>query len=140
LRTLPYREHCGIAYALTLYAGVHQGALPEKWSAEQEGLAWKLATDLLKAYSETGKFNDGKAIQALLSWTGSVGLFGWGSLRRELDGSVRGPMAYVLGHRMVRLGQPADARKMFQTAWDDAAAGSALRRMARAELDRLKAK
>ena len=47
LRNLPYMEHCGISYALTLHAAFHQGALPEDWTAEQEELSWKLALDML---------------------------------------------------------------------------------------------
>ena len=76
----------------------------------------------------------------MLSWTGSMDLFGWRALAAGLDKPLRGPIAYVLGFRMLRIKQPADAVRMFETARDDAPPGSALRRLAQAELDRLGAK
>jgi hypothetical protein len=138
LRTLPYPDYYSIVYPLTLYAALHQGALPEKWSKEQEELVWKLSVDMLKAYSQTGKFTDGKAIPGLLTWTGMTGVLGWQGLASGLDKSLRGPLAYVMGHRMLRLGQPADAVPLFRTARDDAPPGSTLRKLAEAELARRK--
>jgi hypothetical protein len=140
LGTLPYPQGDTIVYALTLLAGFHQGALPGEWHKEQEELAWQLSLDLLKGFSQTGKFTEAMAFQGLFAWTGVTNLFGWGGLVGKLDRSVRGPLAYVMGHRRLRLQQSADAVKLFRTARDNAPAGSTLRRLAEAELARLEAK
>jgi hypothetical protein len=58
-----------------------------------------------------------------------------------LDRSRRGPLAYVLGHRYLRIFKKQGAAvSFFRTALADAPPGSPLKRLAQAELNRLKAR
>jgi hypothetical protein len=70
----------------------------------------------------------------MLTWKGSNNLFGWKGVAPSLDRSLRGPLAYVFGHRFLRLGKKSDARQFFQTAVADAEEGSLLNELATAKL------
>jgi hypothetical protein len=118
----------------------HQGALPGELSVEQD-LLWQTAEVSVRA-AMTGKLSPSGQVQLLLALQGGNGVLGWQGVAGTLDPSVRGPLAYVLGHRYLRvLNRPAkEAVPFFRTARDDAPPDSPLRRLAQAELDRLKTK
>jgi hypothetical protein len=79
--------------------------------------------------------------QLLAAWKGVTNFLGWGGVAPQLDGSLRGPAAYVLGVRYLRVkNMPEKAEAMFRAALADAASETTLRRLAQAQLDRLKNK
>jgi WD40 repeat protein/tetratricopeptide (TPR) repeat protein len=124
--------------ALLLFSEwLHQGALPADLTAEQDTLLWQFAEDAYARYF-AGKLGTAQLLPMSLTWKGTSGAFGWASVAPTLDPSFRGPLAYVLGHRYLRLKKPAEAAKLFRTALDDAPADSALRRLAQTELDKMK--
>jgi hypothetical protein len=65
-----------------------------------------------------------------MSWKGVTNALGWAGVAPSLEPHLRGPFAYVLGHRFRRLGQPEQARQMFLTAVADAPPDSTLARLA----------
>jgi hypothetical protein len=79
-------------------------------------------------------------VQMAFAWKGTTNFLGWGGLAPSLDPGLRGPLAYVLGHRYQRLGRTESVAEFFRTAQRDAAAGSVLSKLAQAELKRLEPK
>jgi tetratricopeptide (TPR) repeat protein len=136
-RSIPFWDHANIVVRLTLYEGFHQGAAPGPLPAEQDELLWKLAGDLLEAFSRKGTFTEAQAFQGALAWTGTMHFLGWAGLQPRLDPCLRGSLAYVLGRRYLVLGRKADAQSLFRTAVADAPPQSTLRRLAQGELDQL---
>jgi len=135
--TLPDRYRLPTVAALT--EAVYQFALPEDRSADQETLTEKLVEDFFEAAFRTGTFNKDRVVQLTLAWQGVIDFTGWGGLKTSLKDqpALRGPLAYVLGHRFLRLDNQKEAAAIFETARDDASDGSLVRRLAQAELDRL---
>jgi tetratricopeptide (TPR) repeat protein len=89
-------------------------------TAEVESIYWKLAQQAMEAL-RTDKFTPTQAIGLFAAWKGVTNLFGWESLQSELAPALRGPLAFVMGHRYIKLGKNEDALGMFQTAKQDAA-------------------
>ena len=139
-RTVPIHEYVTVAVPLTVYEGFHQGAVTGQLSPEQDELLWKLAHDLFNAYATRGTVSEAQAFQAALAWKGTTSVLGWGGLQGSLTPELRGPLAYVLGHRYLFLKKKPEAIELFRTALKDASADSPLRRLAQAELDRLSGK
>ena len=101
---------------------------------DQETLVWKLIEEGGEMYFR-GQIPPTMIVSIGLAWKGQTGFLGWGGV---LAPNIRGPAAYLIGLRYVRvLKKPADAVKLFQTARDDAVPGSPLRTLAEAELARL---
>jgi hypothetical protein len=117
---------------------IHQGAVTGELSPKQDALIWKLVQDLYAGYT-SGGITEAQLLKAALAWTGTTGFLGWEGLAPTVAPSLRGPLAYVLGHRYLHLDQPAAAVVLFRTARDNATVDSALWSLARTELDRLKA-
>jgi tetratricopeptide (TPR) repeat protein len=136
---LPYAEHMSAQVLLSVAETIHQGAFPGELSREHEELIWKLVQDLYAAY-QTGRLKEDHFFQIVVTYTGTTNQWGWDGVSRTLDPDIRGPLAYCFGHLYRRRNKPADSAKFFATARDDARATSTLRRLAQAELDRLKAK
>jgi hypothetical protein len=112
--------------------------MPRNLSAEQEEILWT-AADKVYLASMDDKLKTPQLISLLLTWKGTTNFLGWGGLAPTLDPSLRGPLAYVLGHRyLLRLRKSAEALTFFQTAVRDAPPNSALGRLAQIEVDRLK--
>ena len=116
---------------------MREGAFGGDLSADQEAVLWPLTDDLLSMYASNG----GAKRQFMLigmTWLGSTGFLGWGSVAPELKPALRGPLAYVIGRHLLVIQKPAEAETLFRAALDDAPADSSLHRLAQAELDRLK--
>jgi WD40 repeat protein/serine/threonine protein kinase/tetratricopeptide (TPR) repeat protein len=124
---------------LFLYELVHQGSLPGELSPEHDELLWGLAKEMHGGFS-TGKLTVAQVGQIALTWADASGGFSWALLSVQLEAPLRGRVAYVLGHRALFQKKPGPARGYFRTALKDSAPGSALRRLAQTELDRLPAK
>jgi tetratricopeptide (TPR) repeat protein len=105
--------------------------------AEAE-LVWKLCQDGLQLLADERLdwVKDSSAM--FITWNGlSSGGLSWSALAPKLPGEVRGPAAFVLGRRYVRLGRPAEAQSFFQTALQESNVGSAVHRFAQDGLQRL---
>jgi WD40 repeat protein len=115
-----------------------QGALPDKVSPAQEELLWKTFEEVQAAY-EKGQLPTNQLLPLALTWKGINGTFGWAGVEGRLVPELRGPLAYVFGHRYLRLNRPDDAQRFFQTARDHARlpAQDLVRRLAEEELQRL---
>src|SRR6202007_1871471 len=137
--TLPFPDFARGLVRLVMQEYIQDQAFGTDLSTDQDELTWRLTGDSLSLYAE-GKVGNVQMLQLALTWKGVTGFLGWASVAPKLPPEVRGPLAYVFGFRLLRRNQPADAEAMFRTAVADAPADSPLRRLAQAELDRLKAK
>jgi hypothetical protein len=111
---------------------LQEGALQKgKPTPEQEAVFWQVAEDGFATHLR-GKLDFPHALQLVAVWTGVAHL--WTGVGPLLEPSFRGPLAYVLGLRYLRLRKPKEAADFFRAAVEDAAPKSELRRLARAEL------
>ena len=108
-------------------------------SSEQEELCAELADAAYTAYT-AGQLHKDQLMQLMFTYRGLTETLGWSSLAKSLDPALRGPLAYWMGHRFLRLRQPAQADQLFVTAMSDAAPGSRLHRLAAAERAKLQKK
>lgn len=131
-----YARLPAVEFALEM---IHLQALPGGLSADQESLCRQLCMDFYTA-AMSGKLRKSQLLLIAASWKGSSGLFGWGGVAGGLEPSLRKRLAYVLGHRYLFLNKPKEAAEFFRTATLDEPADSPLRKLAQAELDRLKDK
>jgi WD40 repeat protein/tRNA A-37 threonylcarbamoyl transferase component Bud32/tetratricopeptide (TPR) repeat protein len=127
-------EYYRLPLLLMAYQHTSQGSL-ERPTPEQDQLLWQLGGDFYEDYA-AGKLNMPQLVNLGLAWKGSTGLLGWQGVRASLDPRIRGPLAYVLGHRYRRLGKPEDSATFFREARDDAQPGSPLQRLIAAETER----
>jgi hypothetical protein len=113
---------------------IREQAFGNELSADQEAVVHDLVRDAFTLYS-TGKLGKQQAVQIGMTWkSGVTGFLGWGSVAPHLSPAVRGPLAYVLAHRVRSLQMADKAAPFLRTAVDDSAEGSSLRRLAQAEL------
>jgi tetratricopeptide (TPR) repeat protein len=149
------REPVVLWAAGTMHHGAFNGAPLDR---AQEALLWQLAEDgyaiyfpgrlrfeelraqlvpLLSLWNPTF----GRLVAPFLARGGPAGGFPsrWEDVAPTLDKRLRGPVAWLLGHRSLRLGKRGAARDLFRYALAEAPPGSDLRRLAQAELDRLTA-
>jgi WD40 repeat protein/predicted Ser/Thr protein kinase len=138
-RDLSFTDFVRVPAFLVLAETLHQGALPGPLSKDQDDLLWKLVQDAFTAYAE-GRLNPVQYLQLGITWKGSSGSFGWGAVSGSLKPSLRGPLAYLFGHRYLRLKKKEEAAMFFRTALADAPPNSSLKRLAQPQLDHLKAK
>ena len=89
------------------------------YTPEQEELVWRAVGDLYTALCRTGKLDKLKILQFIWAWKGMSNFLGWGGLSPKLEPGLRGPLAYVIGHRYFQLKQPDDAKVCFRTSLDD---------------------
>jgi tetratricopeptide (TPR) repeat protein len=125
---------------LVLAEYLRQGSTGDSSSAEEEALIWDLAQGGVQGYT-AGKLGITHATQLLAAWKGYTNFLGWGGVAPQLDASLRGPTAYVLGVRYLRVkNMPKEAEAMFRAALADTAPETPLHRLARGQLERLKGK
>ncbi|NQT11786.1 MAG: PD40 domain-containing protein, partial [Planctomycetes bacterium] len=124
-----------------LAEAAQQFALPEEPSAEQIRFTDDFAEAFYEATFRLGLLDRNNLIRLTVAWKGATDFTGWGGLEKALAGrpDIRGGLAYLLGHRYVRLGKPADAERFFELAVADAAEESMLAELARADLEMLRA-
>jgi hypothetical protein len=131
-----YEEMLGVQTILGTLEGCRLGTFGDDVTAEQDALMWKLFCDIFQGQRK-GKLKQVQVVQILSAWGGATGLSGWAGLAPQLSPGIRGPLAYVLGHRSLRLKKPKDAEMYFRVALKDAPPDSALRRLAEADLKKL---
>ena len=135
---VPFPEAVRGPVRLVALERMREGAFGADLSPEQEALAWGLTDDLFALYAGGGAKR--QFIELAMTWMGTTGFLGWASVAPDLKPSLRGPLAYVMGRRLLTLHKPAEAETLFHAALADAPAGSPLQGLAQAELDKLKVK
>jgi WD40 repeat protein len=123
---LPMRDKLGHQFSLAAAEGLRLGMLPGPPTLDQEGLMRDLSKGVYEAYLE-GRFTWAHALAAALAFNGMTGPLGWDGLYQAVDPRLRGPLAYLYGHRFRRLNKPAQAQALLRTAHEQAAPGSLLR-------------
>jgi tetratricopeptide (TPR) repeat protein len=139
-QNVSWQEFCRTPLVLAAVEIVHQGAFPGVMSAEHETLVWQVVEEGASAVF-AGKIKNMQGAQLALAWQkGIMNFLGWKGAADKLEPKFRGRLAYLLGHRLLRLDSPKDAEGLFKTALKDAPDDAVVQRLARAELDKLKAK
>ena len=136
---LSYAEYLRLPALMMAAEAIHQQVFPGPLNADLEGVLWDVA-EKLHTVHVTSKLNTAQIFQLGLTWKGTTNFLGWSGVAPSLEPSLRGPLAFVFGHRYLRLNQTKEAANFFRTAVQDSQPPSALRRLAQQELDRLKAK
>jgi len=113
---------------------VRGSAFPRGTSPPQEAILRRAADRLITSLAD-GTLTRERSVPLGLAWNGQTGPLGWAGLARRLPPDLRGPLAFVLGHRALRRGSNADAKRLFRDALSDAPPGSDLGREDRAGLD-----
>jgi tetratricopeptide (TPR) repeat protein len=139
LQDLPAGDYCRLPLVLFSYEYVRNEAFAGELSAAQDALLWQAGNDLFDAYIARA-VEIPQLVNLGLAWRGSTGIFGWAGVKNSLKPALRGPVAYLMGQRYLRLGKPAEAAQFFRSARDLAESGSELARLAQAELDGLERK
>ncbi len=109
-------------------------------SDDQEAVVWEAVEQVYGAILESHKVTSLQFSQLAAAWKGVSNWLGWGSVAPTLDPSLRAGIAYVFGHRYLRLGKPEEAATFFEQARKDAPTGSGLARLAQTDLELLKAR
>jgi hypothetical protein len=133
---LPPRDYYRGPAALAVTEKFRQDVFLGKPSPEQDDLIWNMTRLAMDSYY-AGKVSQPQMLGLVLSWKGTTGILGWSGVAPSLDPALRGPVAYVLGMRYLRLNRPQDAAAFFRTATSDAPPTTPLHRLAQAELARL---
>ena len=124
--------------ALCLVGFLRECAMEGRLSTQEEEMFFHLGLDCFAAF-QARKIGAPNFMMLMLAWGGASGPLGWAGVAPTLDPSIRGPLAYGMGHRYLRLNKPKEAADFFRTAAADAPEDSPLRRLAQASLDNLKA-
>ena len=139
-QTVPFGRYTRLPLLALASQVIRQGAFDRDLTAEEADIIWTMLDDGFSTYLD-GWLGQAQAIPLGLIWKrGVTGLFGWASVAPALTQPIRGPLAYVLGHRCLRLGKPSEAADFFRSVLADAPPDSSLARLARAEADRLGAR
>jgi predicted Ser/Thr protein kinase len=138
-QTLPFREYTRFPLLVAVTEATRELALGGSATPEQDAVVVKLAEQGVKAFAEN-RLGKTQLLQLALTARGSRDFLNWSRLEKTLDPSFRGPLAYALGHRFLRLNKPADAIAFFRTAASDAPPDSPLKKLAEEELAKLQKK
>lgn len=138
-QSLDFAEVVSRPIHLMLYEIARQGAFASSFTPEQDEVVWRAARTAHASFL-AGKVPKSQLLGMTFTWKGQTGAFGWDGVASGIDPALRGYMAYLFGHRMLQLKQPADAAKLFRTAVQDAAADEQLREQAESDLGKLAAR
>jgi hypothetical protein len=123
-----------------MVAVLNVDALPDL-TPTHEQLLRKLA-DKCAEMVQQHKLGRGGMMKIGICWMGGLGAMGslgWEGFKPLVPKDVAGDIAYVMGHRFVKLKRTKDARQFFQTA-TESASEEAIRQLAKKELERLREK
>ncbi|HZT80508.1 MAG TPA: hypothetical protein VFA26_09805, partial [Gemmataceae bacterium] len=135
-KDLPYADSLRVPPFLAAGEYLHQTALPGPLSREHDDLIWDTVRGVFAALLD-GKLTDTQVITLGLGWKAGLSLDVEKALP-GLDPSLHAAFAYLYGHRLLQKKDPSGAAKMFAAAVKLAPAQAPVRKLARAELDRLK--
>jgi tetratricopeptide (TPR) repeat protein len=132
-------ERAGIPNKLAGYEYIRQHALAGSDDSEQLDIGWEMVDRLADVAFRDGKLSSGQQLAGGMAWKGITSFPGVAGFIDGLPPDLRAPTAYVLGHRMIRLGKVKEADGYFGQALRYAPAGSALLRIAKIDRDLLSA-
>jgi tetratricopeptide (TPR) repeat protein/tRNA A-37 threonylcarbamoyl transferase component Bud32 len=133
---LPPPEHYRSYVRVAVHEKLRQDLCGGTPTDDQDEALWQAVARLGDLFFDR-KLAAAQMLPLGLAWKGTAGLLGWGALEPSLPAEARGPVAYAFGLRYVKLGQPADARKLFRVAAANAAKDSPVARLAGEELAKL---
>jgi WD40 repeat protein len=135
-----YSDYLGIQLPLTGAEFLRLGALPGELSPENDAIFWSCAMHMYEGF-RSGLLNEHHLTQAYIAWYSYNGRIAWGGIASQLEknSEFRAELAYIFGHRY-RHKNWAGSADFFKTAVADSKPGSALRRLAEAELKKTGAK
>lgn len=136
--TLPLRERLALPMLLMGHAFVRAKALGRIVSDEQDELIWRVMSDSHRDFMERGTLKMPQLMQLALTWKGTTNFLGWSGVAPLLAPEYRAEIAWMFGHRFLRLGQRDAARSFFETAVKHAPAKSLTARVAQTDLTLLK--
>ena len=110
-----FRETLRLPAMLLVDRWIHETGLTRRFTTEEDELLWKLVGDY-GAWVMEGKSDVAELTALGLAWKGLGGPFGWPIAEAKLPPQFRGPIAFLLGHRHLKLQRRADALKYFSAA------------------------
>jgi tetratricopeptide (TPR) repeat protein len=135
-RDLSFQDNVLAPATLLALAILREGAFDADLSPEEEEVAWFAVHEVWDRFTRN-KIGKTQVLQLGLTWKGTTGFLGWGAVAPGLDAKLRGPLAYLFGQRLRKLGKRPEAEMLFRTALADAASDPRLRQLAQTALDRL---
>ncbi len=135
-RELAFAELLNLPPRLLANALICQGAFGDQLSKDQDELVWQVSSEFSQKVRDSS-ISNAQIVQLGLAWKGVTNFLGWGGIAQSLEAKQRGQVAYVLGHRYLRLKQTEDAVKMFREAVQFADDSGVVRRLAQTELNQL---
>ena len=124
---------------LVMYEKFRQDLFAGKPMADQDEIVWQVVHGVAEEFL-SGRLAKAQTLQLALAWKGITGALGWSGVAPKLPAALRGPVAYLMGQKLLKLNRPADAAGLFRTAIADAAPDSPLRKLAGQELDAIEKK
>jgi tetratricopeptide (TPR) repeat protein len=138
-RSLPFRDNVRVPVLLLAHEMFREGAFPVSLNADQDAVLWSVLQLGLDDFTRN-KLGKAQLLQLGLTWKGTTNFLGWAGVAPKLDPKLRGPLAYVMGHRFLVLEKPGEAEMFFQTAVKDGKDDALLKRLGEVELMQLKMK
>lgn len=135
--TLTMPERVRIPVVLAVIAYFSQNGMQGDLSPEQEEQLFQTGTLIFRQFFIEGTLTPAHAAQLGLAWRGTTNLLGWGGVSPLLTPEARGGLAYIFGHRYLRLKQRAQAETFLKAALDTAEPDSLLARLAAIDLELL---
>ncbi len=122
------------ALPLAIEQFMRDGSLGESPPTADQAAVFARASVQAADAVRAGRVGKPQLLQLYLAWKGTTGWLGWRGVAPSLQPALRGPLAYVLGSRYLRLGKLDAAHDLFKQALIDASGDAVLRQLATAEL------
>lgn len=139
LEQTSYREEALSLPIIGAYQFVVQELSSGQPDPEQDEAFWAFAEQTVHLLAIEGTLQSAQLLPFAVTWKGNPGFLGWKTVQATLPVEYRGHLAYIFGLRYLKLQQPEEARKFFQTTLRDAAPESLFSRLAARELATLDA-
>jgi eukaryotic-like serine/threonine-protein kinase len=136
---IAFAERVSLPTILAATEFLRQNAFARELTGEQEQLVWEISTRTYEAAVTTGSIGAHQIVQLGLTWKGTLSFLGWGGLAPTLDPQMRVQLAYVLGHKYLRLNNKEQAIEFLRTAAEGAETDSSLARFAQEDLELVEA-
>ncbi len=122
--SLSFQDRTRLPLLLGAATYVQQSAVGKSLTPEDEALVWQVLETQFDQFFRESRITSAQAVQLGLAWKGTSGFLGWGGVAPQLERELRAQLAYIMGHRYIRLGQTSQAAKFFETSQRDAPADS----------------
>jgi tetratricopeptide (TPR) repeat protein len=119
-----------------------QGAFGGVLTHEQDEVLWEMARACYQTYfggKSRDLFKDAQVAAMFNIWQDHLALLTWTGLERQLKPELRAGLGYLFGHQRLAMNRPKEAAVFFRSVMASAKPDSPVYRLARADLDSLKA-